>query len=206
MKRRSFFSCTAATLNDLHSHFSKSPTACVRLVCQTGYKQNPRDRLATASELNSRTAEEGGDTHAFTAGLIPRLHERLTSQYRTGDGRQRERGKGKLGGGMATPSANSTPRIPPRGGRGALNWLFSPRETHAQERSGGVWNAQDGSLARVSGGGMVRIGVGRAEWKLCDPRTAHCSQRGAPGSGYSCGYRNIQMVCSALMGIPEYRR
>lgn len=45
-----------------------------------------------------------------------------------------------------------------------------------------------------------------AEWRLCTPGTMHCTQRGSPGSGFSCGYRNIQMLCSALMEWPEYRR
>ncbi|CAN0477185.1 unnamed protein product, partial [Ectocarpus sp. 8 AP-2014] len=39
-----------------------------------------------------------------------------------------------------------------------------------------------------------------------DQRTKHCTQRGSHGSGFSCGYRNIQMLCSALMEWPEYKR
>ncbi|CAM9155500.1 unnamed protein product [Scytosiphon promiscuus] len=45
-----------------------------------------------------------------------------------------------------------------------------------------------------------------AQWRLCDQRTMHCTQRGLQGSSFSCGYRNIQMLCSALMEWPEYRR
>ena len=48
--------------------------------------------------------------------------------------------------------------------------------------------------------------TGRAEWRLCEPRTVHYTQRGSRGSGFSCGYRNIQVMCSALMEWPEYRR
>lgn len=55
----------------------------------------------------------------------------------------------------------------------------------------------------------ARGGRGRgasAEWRLCDQQTVHYSQRGLRGSRFSCGYRNIQMLCSALMERPEYRR
>lgn len=44
------------------------------------------------------------------------------------------------------------------------------------------------------------------KWRLCHPRTIHYTQRGTHGSEFSCGYRNIQILCSALMEWPEYRR
>lgn len=56
------------------------------------------------------------------------------------------------------------------------------------------------------GGRGVKGRGGAAEWRLCNPRTAHCTQRGSHGSGFSCGYRNIQMLCSALLECPEYER
>jgi len=42
-------------------------------------------------------------------------------------------------------------------------------------------------------------------WRLCSPAT-HITQRHALGSRWSCGYRNIQMLCKALMQRPEYRK
>lgn len=39
---------------------------------------------------------------------------------------------------------------------------------------------------------------------LCGP-TTFFSQRDAEGAAFSCGYRNIQMLCSALMRVPVFR-
>lgn len=39
---------------------------------------------------------------------------------------------------------------------------------------------------------------------LCCP-CPHISQKGVEGAQWSCGYRNIQMLCCALMTITEYR-
>jgi len=36
---------------------------------------------------------------------------------------------------------------------------------------------------------------------VCD----HVTQRGSEGAGWACGYRNIQMLCSALIRNPRYR-
>lgn len=33
----------------------------------------------------------------------------------------------------------------------------------------------------------------------------HVTQLGSFGARWSCGYRNIQMLCSSLMQIPQYR-
>ena len=41
-------------------------------------------------------------------------------------------------------------------------------------------------------------------YRLCSPHCLHVSQRGAYGSAWSCGYRNIQMLCSSLMQMKEY--
>jgi hypothetical protein len=46
----------------------------------------------------------------------------------------------------------------------------------------------------------------KSEYILCNPPCLHVSQKGAYGAGWSCGYRNIQMLCSSLMRIEEYRR
>jgi hypothetical protein len=43
-------------------------------------------------------------------------------------------------------------------------------------------------------------------YTLCSPPCVFVSQRGSAGSNWTCGYRNIQMLCSALMRLPEYRR
>jgi hypothetical protein len=40
---------------------------------------------------------------------------------------------------------------------------------------------------------------------LCNPFIIHYSQKGSYGSKWSCGYRNIQMLCSSLMKYPMYR-
>lgn len=40
---------------------------------------------------------------------------------------------------------------------------------------------------------------------LSHPFPEHHTQRGGYGAKWSCGYRNIQTVCSALMTVPEYQ-
>jgi len=42
-------------------------------------------------------------------------------------------------------------------------------------------------------------------WRLCSPLT-HISQRKSLGADWSCGYRNIQMLCSSLLQLEEYQR
>ena len=42
-------------------------------------------------------------------------------------------------------------------------------------------------------------------YKLCFPYCGHVSQKGTYGSGWSCGYRNIQMLCCSLLQVPEYK-
>ncbi len=37
------------------------------------------------------------------------------------------------------------------------------------------------------------------------PSCLHYQQGGSYGAAWSCGYRNIQMLCSCLMGVPEFR-
>jgi hypothetical protein len=44
-----------------------------------------------------------------------------------------------------------------------------------------------------------------ANFAVCYPYPKHISQKHAYGSNWSCGYRNIQMLSSSLMQIPEYR-
>ena len=40
----------------------------------------------------------------------------------------------------------------------------------------------------------------------CNPHCLHITQTGSFGSRWSCGYRNIQMMCSALMTQEVYRK
>lgn len=84
-------------------------------------------------------------------------------------------------------------------------------DEHGKRVGEGAWGNQ------VQGTSPGRVGLsgclngasakkGDAQWRLCDPRTVHCTQLGSEGSEFSCGYRNIQILCSALMEWPEYRR
>lgn len=43
------------------------------------------------------------------------------------------------------------------------------------------------------------------EYVVSSPPCLHVSQKGSYGSAWSCGYRNIQMLCSSLMQLEEYR-
>lgn len=45
----------------------------------------------------------------------------------------------------------------------------------------------------------------RLYYQICSPPCDHYSQKGAFGAKWSCGYRNIQMLCSSLMQIEEYK-
>lgn len=84
-------------------------------------------------------------------------------------------------------------------------------DEHGKRVGEGAW---DNQVERASPGTAGLAGClngvsakrGDAQWRLCDPRTVHCTQLGSEGSEFSCGYRNIQMLCSALMEWPEYRR
>lgn len=40
---------------------------------------------------------------------------------------------------------------------------------------------------------------------LCSPQPYHFTQRKLFGKSWSCGYRNIQMICSSLMQRAEFR-
>ncbi len=42
-------------------------------------------------------------------------------------------------------------------------------------------------------------------YRLCSP-FPHISQKGVTGHGWSCGYRNIQMLCASLLQLPCYKR
>lgn len=54
---------------------------------------------------------------------------------------------------------------------------------------------------------IVQQGLGndRLEYVMCNPPPRFYSQKGSYGAAWSCGYRNIQMLCSSLLQIPEYR-
>ncbi|CAM9152532.1 unnamed protein product [Choristocarpus tenellus] len=55
-------------------------------------------------------------------------------------------------------------------------------------------------------GGFRELLLRAPEVVFCMPSVSHFSQRDATGSRWSCGYRNIQMMCSALLEVPEYAR
>lgn len=42
-------------------------------------------------------------------------------------------------------------------------------------------------------------------YSVASPSCMHYSQAGRYGAQWSCGYRNIQMLCSCLMGIPAFK-
>jgi hypothetical protein len=42
-------------------------------------------------------------------------------------------------------------------------------------------------------------------FRLCGP-TPFITQKGAEGEHWACGYRNIQMLCSALMLVPAFKQ
>ena len=44
------------------------------------------------------------------------------------------------------------------------------------------------------------------EYVVSSPPCLHVSQKGSYGSAWSCGYRNIQMLCSSLMQLEEYQK
>jgi hypothetical protein len=52
---------------------------------------------------------------------------------------------------------------------------------------------------------VTSLNRSRVSYQLCSPTTLHFSQRNSFGSEWSCGYRNIQMLCSSLRQIPLYR-
>lgn len=41
-------------------------------------------------------------------------------------------------------------------------------------------------------------------YRICSP-CPHITQAGLEGAHWSCGYRNIQMLCHSLIMVPEYR-
>lgn len=45
--------------------------------------------------------------------------------------------------------------------------------------------------------------IEKATFSLCSP-CAHITQKGFDGHQWSCGYRNIQMLCSSLLLCPQY--
>lgn len=42
-------------------------------------------------------------------------------------------------------------------------------------------------------------------FRLSSPLCNHFSQKGSHGAKWSCGYRNIQMISSSLVQLPDYR-
>lgn len=152
--------------------------------------------IPTTAELTARTIAAGGDGQASTLGLMPRIHERLLREHSTRSTGDNSRGEGG--------DAASDPAGP--GG-------VRERQTFMRGTGAGAGPGRGGldlcyTVGRQGSGGRGRgdRGRGAAEWRLCDPRTTHCTQKGSHGSRFSCGYRNIQMLCSALLEYPEYKR
>lgn len=163
------------------SHFRvpASLASDARMVtCTTGLRAS--SAVGTVAELTARTVEDGGDTHSISADLVPWLHERLLHQY----------GKYRRGGASGDV-------------RGGISESTPARRSWAEGSTSGE-RASPNTL--ILNGGATAERPRTAEWILCHPSTAHCTQRGAPGSKFSCGYRNIQMLCSALLHFPEYKR
>jgi hypothetical protein len=62
--------------------------------------------------------------------------------------------------------------------------------------------AMDGLLEMIEQQGRGNL---RVKYCLSHPSSAFYSQKGSYGAAWSCGYRNIQMLCSSLVRIEEYR-
>ncbi len=45
----------------------------------------------------------------------------------------------------------------------------------------------------------------RTPFKLSNPPCAHITQKGTFGAHWSCGFRNIQMICTSLMCLDQFR-
>ncbi|CAM9418712.1 unnamed protein product [Discosporangium mesarthrocarpum] len=141
------------------------------------------DRLVPSyccKELTRRTRSTGGDSAAETRGLIPLLRRRILDLQLL---------------------------KPPEGGRGGCAMVGG-----ANRWRGKVGRGRGRGMGR---GAMVCPGKGQQEHHqlprapqvaFCMPWALHFSQVDTRGSGWSCGYRNIQMVCSALMEIPHCAR
>ena len=50
-----------------------------------------------------------------------------------------------------------------------------------------------------------KVTTGSLHYQICNPPCDHYSQKGSYGAKWSCGYRNIQMLCSSLMQLDEYK-
>lgn len=46
----------------------------------------------------------------------------------------------------------------------------------------------------------------KIHYELCAPPCSFHTQKGSYGAAWSCGYRNIQMLCSSLLQNEGYRR
>lgn len=62
-----------------------------------------------------------------------------------------------------------------------------------------------GIMEMISTLGPAKNQANYPQYKLCFPYCLHVSQKGTYGSSWSCGYRNIQMLCSSLMRVDEYK-
>ncbi|KAJ1396368.1 peptidase family C78-domain-containing protein, partial [Ochromonadaceae sp. CCMP2298] len=78
---------------------------------------------------------------------------------------------------------------------------------HARQRKGGGGKLGGRGQGRGSPAGKTpsKPAAKVPRYALCHPAPHHVSQKGAYGQGWSCGYRNIQMLCSSLLQLPLYR-
>ena len=66
----------------------------------------------------------------------------------------------------------------------------------------GIDNSVDGLLEMIIKQGRNNPKV---SYTVCMPSCSHISQKGSYGSAWSCGYRNIQILCSSLIKIKSYK-
>jgi hypothetical protein len=76
--------------------------------------------------------------------------------------------------------------------------LATPRQVPVVQTAGAV----DGLAEMIKQQGLRNL---RVKYCLSHPPSAFYSQKGSYGAAWSCGYRNIQMLCSSLVRIEEYR-
>ncbi|CAN0075015.1 unnamed protein product, partial [Phaeothamnion confervicola] len=128
-------------------------------------------------------------------------------------------------GGFGDDGEDDAPARGTRSGTGGMQAALLPRSDLAERlRNGDGDDATTtrGLLPRIAefyAGGTANVSGGWSPWpkrvpapaaplangayvQLVSPAATHVSQRDAGGAQWSCGYRNIQMLCSTLMALP----